>query len=264
MKIIRPDGKFFEFDEIAFVDYFKGDYYLDKPENCFVCNLKNRSSRFIENEIERILKEGIKKKEEVAKLLAWKIGKIDHNKSEETSNEAKTVFVYNDGWTDVEKQVLKNESLVKLRSKEKNFPIGEIASYILDKRDILKQKAQEDDPREFFKTISAKQFKGLGTVYIFTLLYFFSEGVFPIYDQFAHKAAKAIVLNKSPNDVFVGYPPNKIEIEKALSMYSEYRWLLSLIFGDSCYENGISRDQDRALWVYGHSKKKFPLSNDVV
>lgn len=253
MKIFRPDGELYEFDEIVFVDYFKGDYYLDEPEKDFVCDIKNKSSRFIEKEIGRIIKKGIKNKQEVARLLAWKIGKIDHKKSEKESNDEKTVFVYKNGWTNIEKQALDNKSLVNLRSKEKDFPIGEIASYIVNNRGILKQMAQKDDPKEFFETISKKRFKGLGTVYIFTLLFFFSKGKYPIYDQFAHKAAKAIILNKSPKDVFVGYPPSKTEIDKALSMYSEYRCFLSLIFGDS----GIDRDQDRALWVYGHSKKKY-------
>ena len=254
MDIFRPDGTVFEFNKDEFVDYFKADYFLEKPEKGFVCNIKNRSSKFIEQEIERVLKRGIETKQDVARLLAWKIGKIDHKKSEKSSSEEKVVFEYTDGWTNVEQRVCDNESSVKLRSKEEDFPIGKIASYILNDPDNLKQLAKENDTRSFFETFSKQPFKGLGTVYIFTLLYFLSGDERPIYDQFAHRAAKALVLDKNPKDVFVGYPPSKTETDKALGMYDEYCCLLSLLFGDSC----IDRNQDRALWVYGHSKAKYP------
>ncbi len=257
MEIFRPDGTKLIFDEGEFVNKYKDDYFWGM-ENYLVSNL-HRSSSYVEKEIEEILKK-VKVNEpysvrDVVRLLAWKIGKIDHKESEKESTEEIVAFRYIDGWKDVEKQMNSDEVFARLRSNKEDFPIGKIAYYLVSDMDNLKDLAKKDDPREFFETFCKRSFKGLGTVYIFTLLFFLSGGKYPIYDQFAHKAAKAIVLDKNPNDVFVGYSPSKTEIDKALSMYNEYRWLLSLIFGDE----SIERDQDRALWVYGHSKDKYSV-----
>lgn len=90
----------------------------------------------------------------------------------------------------------------------------------------------------------------IGTVYTITLIYFLSKGSLPIYDKFAHKAAKAVYLGVSPSEVFVGEAPGKTETQKIYNMYNEYCWLLKQIFG----QEKISRKQDQALWVYGHIK----------
>ena len=90
-------------------------------------------------------------------------------------------------------------------------------------------------------------------MYLITVLYFKSNKKYPIYDYYAHRAVKALYLNKNPEEIFVGAAPDKNEIGKVLAMYKEYVFLLEQVFGYS----DIGRDLDRALWVYGHAKKPW-------
>lgn len=101
--------------------------------------------------------------------------------------------------------------------------------------------------------------KYFGPVYILTLIYFLSKGKFPIYDKYAHKAAKALFFNANPKDVTVETSLDKNDIDKVLTLYCEYCWLLTQLF--TSYS--ITREQDQALWVYGHSKEKFPVSDNM-
>lgn len=91
-----------------------------------------------------------------------------------------------------------------------------------------------------------------GAVYIINLMYFKSSGKWPIYDKFAHKALKAILMEKSPGEIWVGDAPLKAETDKVTNMYLEYCWLLNCLFGSK----EIDRKIDRALWVYGHATKR--------
>ncbi len=56
----------------------------------------------------------------------------------------------------------------------------------------------------------------------------------------------------SPSEVFVGEAPDKTNIDEVIVMYNEYCYYLQEVFG----RINIDRDVDRALWVYGHCKKK--------
>lgn len=96
--------------------------------------------------------------------------------------------------------------------------------------------------------------KQFGTVYIITLIYFLSKGKYPIYDKFAHKAIMAIDSNRNPMDITVASPPDKSSVAKVINMYTEYYKKIEEIFGS--YR--LTRKQDQALWVYGHSKVKYP------
>lgn len=245
-----PNNNIGEFEE----DY-KKFYFLDGSYDKEVfkyLNSKNRSSRSVENEIKTILDNGIKNddegKSEIAKILAWKIGKIDHHKSEEEKE-----FVYISDWQNAEKL-----EGVKIVGK---YPIKKAVEYILENKEELSKK----DPKSFLNELKDKDiFKGIGTVYMTTLLYFLSKGKYPIYDRFAHQAAKAIYLEVNPNDVYVGFAPDKTQIGNFLKMYNEYCWLLKQIFSEynkkkaenlpeSFEDYSITREQDQALWVYGHA-----------
>lgn len=100
--------------------------------------------------------------------------------------------------------------------------------------------------------------KQLGAVYMITLIFFLSKGKYPIYDKFAHKAVKAICFDKNPLDISVDPAPDKSEVNKVLAMYDEYCGLLTKTFK----KRDLSREQDQALWVYGHSKVKYPRDNE--
>ncbi len=92
-----------------------------------------------------------------------------------------------------------------------------------------------------------------GTVYIINLIFFLSKTDWPIYDKYAHKAAKALYMNKKPCEVYVGDAPSKKSVRDVVNMYAEYIWYLKKLFGTQ----KISRTIDRALWVYGHANEKF-------
>ena len=94
--------------------------------------------------------------------------------------------------------------------------------------------------------------KNFGCVYIINLMYFLSRGTIPIYDQYACKAARALVEGITPDKIYVGPAPGKNDCKKVITMYSEYIHLLEKIFG-TC---NIKRKIDRALWVYGHYEGK--------
>lgn len=93
----------------------------------------------------------------------------------------------------------------------------------------------------------------VGAVYILAIIFFLSNGVYPIYDKYAHKAVKALYSNRSPKEVFVGEAPDKSKIDDVIAMYEEYLYLLRSVFGT----HSISREEDRALWIYGHCDKKW-------
>lgn len=107
--------------------------------------------------------------------------------------------------------------------------------------------------KAYEKLINEHKIYNIGTVYTITLIYFLSKGKFPIYDKFAHIAAKAIYLNANPKDIYYAEAPGKTEWQKVRNMYNEYCWLLEQIFGTK----SINRQTDQALWVYGHSKDKY-------
>lgn len=94
-----------------------------------------------------------------------------------------------------------------------------------------------------------------GAVYMINLLFFLSGGEWPIYDRFAHKAAKALFMEKHPNQIYVGPAPSKEKEADVVNMYSEYIWFLEKLFGNK----SIGRKIDRALWVYGHASGEYCL-----
>lgn len=96
------------------------------------------------------------------------------------------------------------------------------------------------------------QLKNVGAVYLITVLFFLSNKEYPIYDYYAHRAVKALYLDKIPSEVFVGAAPAKTELYKVVAMYNEYKFLLEQVFGYS----SIERELDRALWVYGHANNQ--------
>lgn len=74
-------------DICKFVDYYKEYYYSDGPSPKEIpgINQGNRSSRYVEHKIDTLIEEGIKTTEDVWHILAWKIGRINHKESINTS-----------------------------------------------------------------------------------------------------------------------------------------------------------------------------------
>lgn len=265
MKFFMPSGKK-DISAEEFVKYYSEDYFLDNKNQVHIPYLR-RSSRDIEKEITAILKDGIKEKRDVARILAWKIGKIKHRKSLDEGQ-----FRYSDDWMNVESCAEQLDGAVRLYSKNiKNFPIGRIASYLLENRDSLESRAKgaSSEAQEVLDMLKDEDFDRIGTVYMITLLYFISRGKYPIYDRFAMLALSAIDSEKSPKpgekvcvDVKFKELPSKESSRFATIMDNEisiYKEKFNEVFGvykesitPNLTEIELKRKFDQALWVYGH------------
>ena len=233
MKFYTLDGN--EIDKSEFVEKYGNSYY----RGCLRCIPRvGQSSRFVEDHIDTLLKNGIQKPLDVVHILAWKIGKIKHSESQDS-------FVYADDWKNA-------EQFVAYRYNRK-FDIQTISEYIANNITQLEKNA-ENHPQQVLCELRDLHINGLGTVYIITLLYFISRGQYPIYDRFAWKAIQAICDDKTPGDII-----NASELPEKKSRAFDtvfdthmisYMKKMDSVFGSAYQE---SRDVDRALWVYGHA-----------
>lgn len=233
MKFYTSDGN--EIDKSEFVEKYGNSYY----QGCLRCIPRvGQSSRFVEDHIDTLLKNGIQKPLDVVRILAWKIGKIKHSESQDS-------FVYADDWKNAEQFVAYRYNC--------KFDIQTISEYIANNITQLEKKA-ENHPQQVLCELRDLHINGLGTVYIITLLYFISRGQYPIYDRFAWKAIQAICDDKKPGDII-----NASELPEKKSRAFDtvfdthmipYMKKMESVFGSAYQE---SRDVDRALWVYGHA-----------
>lgn len=260
IKFFSPDGKK-EINMKEFVDLYSEDYFL--PGKGLVPGLR-RSSGNIEKVITDILKDGIKTERDVARILAWKIGKIKHGESENESKKVgETVFKYSSDWEHADE--LKD---VHLYDKDKEFPIKKIASYIIKNKDYLNNphKSAQDFLNETNAYFLRNSIPRIGTVYMITLLYFLSHGEHPIYDRFAMMALNAILDGKRPGEVveYTALPDknSKKRFSKVMDCEMKiYERNFETVFNpEEVYkEFGITKEDmktdrrfDQALWTYGH------------
>ena len=233
MKFYTLDGN--EIDKSEFVEKYGNSYY----RGCLRCIPRvGQSSRFVEDHIDTLLKNGIQKPLDVVHILAWKIGKIKHSESQDS-------FVYADDWKNA-------EQFVAYRYNRK-FDIQTISEYIANNITQLEKNA-ENHPQQVICELRDLHINGLGTVYIITLLYFISRGQYPIYDRFAWKAIQAICDDKKPGDIINAseLPEKKSRAFDTVfdTQMISYMKKMDSVFGSAYQE---SRDVDRALWVYGHA-----------
>ena len=232
MKFYDISGK--EISSDAFVRMYADSYYIGNEK---LCTRASQSSRYTEQEIDRILREGIKAKHDVVHILAWKIGKIKHKDSTDK-------FVYAKDWVGAE--------LFEVSLYNNKFDIEKVSGYISGNIARLETQA-ETDPQGGLNDLKALNIYGIGTVYLITLLYFISRGKHPIYDRFAKMAVDAIIGDKRPGEAIVYNELPDKKSNKFDTLFkdhlSDYSSNLYSIFKDEYKEN---RDIDRALWVYGH------------
>ena len=241
MMFYRPDGT--EIDKDSFLSLYSGDYFISKTTVSVVPRL-SRCSEYIERTIETIRIDGIGCERDVARLLAWKIGKIKHRESEDSQR-----FIYSSDWKNA-------DSLEGVKLYNKDFDIGKIASYITNHRQELERLA-ENNPQDFLNRINEQKFERIGTVYMITLLYFLSHGKYPIYDRFAAMALNAIEGNMQPKykeKIGIAYTEIPDKSSKLFPTVmsdgmKDYMEKILNIFGND-YQN--NRRVDQALWVYGH------------
>ena len=262
MKFYDMKKKEFTAFNDCFIEQYEPAYFY--PKGSSVCQplvkKLHRSSCYPESEIDRILRKGIHKPEDVVYILAWKIGRIAHRKCC-----LEKAFVYRSDWKELEDY----ENWAQNHQSVKGFPMKEIAEYIADPTNLEKWTDlihKEDWFRvleDFESKKKEKSWKGLGSVYYLTLLYFISKGKYPIFDQFAEKAIDAIVDKNE--QAFPGakenymslpseYPVKEIRKESFKERYQLYcnriNSLKAKLSDD--YREPTNRKLDRALWVYGH------------
>ncbi len=187
--------------------------------------MNNRTPINIENNAEKYEKSG---KIDLW-IAAWKMGRLDDN--------GQVVHT-------------KNGNILNGYGKE----ISGLDDYIQSiDCNCIEKLIDSGDYKTAFSELAKNSPANFGTVYIITLMHFISKGEIPIYDKFAHKAAKALYANVSVNKIYVSAPPDKDKIDDVFALLNEYIWLLEKLFGTS----KIDRHTDRALWVYGHAKNEF-------
>ena len=223
-----------------FVEKYNSSYYLGQPK--LVAGV-SQNSKVTEDEIDRILRDGIRNQLDIYHILAWKVGKIKHVQSD-----ASNQFVYASDWTGIETGVVNRYG--------NPLDLTDFAAYIVQNIKQLEEKAKED-PQSVLECLRQNAPSGLGTVYLITLLYFISKGTWPIYDRFAMMALTAIAEGKKPGESvkYVELPDkNSRNFHLVMDICKQtYIKQLEDIFGKDYSQD---RNVDRALWVYGHCFKK--------
>lgn len=216
-----------EITKDKWVKEFEHFYFLNGLTYGSRITSKNQGSKFVEDKIEEILKNGLKSID-IPLVNAWKIGAIDHKASE-----------------------LQRDIIYK-NNFDKNFEFpdqyghkiraGYIINYCQHNFDYLIKISDEAEHlyNVLFQNRGLKSW--FGEVKCFSLLYFFTRGTWPIYDKFAHVALNAISSNKLPGDVV---PYKQVT---TWSGYQRYADKIDNLFGSK----NIPREIDRSLWVYGH------------
>lgn len=211
--------------------YFVKEEYTENEKELLGTILKNKSSYAVEEYADNVLKKSMPLDKRV---FLWKAGRLTEKYS---------------GPQDTEKI-----SQIRVRN-GRGHEIDNADAFIYEIRKITLINREENFKENYKKLLEiSKQvnLKNVGAVYLITILFFLSNKEYPIYDYFAHKAVKALYLDKKPNKIFVGGAPDKTELDKVIAMYEEYVYLLDQVFG---YHN-IERELDRSLWVYGHYRKE--------
>ena len=209
--------------------YFVKEEYTENEKELLGTILKNKSSYAVEEYADNVLKKLMPLDKRV---FLWKAGRLkEHEAIRKDANSISEV---------------KNGRGHKIENADEF--ISEIK-----KMTLVKGKGSfKVNYNSLLKISEQIKLKNVGAVYLITILFFLSDKEYPIYDYFAHKAVKALYLNKKPHEVFVGAAPDKKEKDKVFAMYGEYIYLLDHVFG---YHN-IERELDRALWVFGHYREE--------
>lgn len=213
MLFYYPNGEIIK-DKETFIDFYSKYYYMN-------------NSIFVENEIEKLLSKGKNNisEKDIFRILAWKIGKINHKKS---TSEQK--IIYCKGW---------NEKRLTAKIYEKPLD-SQYFSCI--KKSILGIEGEQ--LKDYIGKLGNINY--LGPVYIITLRYFATKGKYPIYDRFAYKAVQAIL----DNTIKVGktIKEKNVSFKKIDDIYNDYLKTLKSIFLEQYNERRV----DKALWSYGH------------
>ena len=249
-------------EEDPLIDIFGDNGKRLKPPN----DLK-KSCKWVEEKIYVECKKHEWTAVEIFRILAWKTGKINHSDSVNTD-----IIQYDANW----KESKDDGKFISLQIPYQNVvEWDEFAPIVHSMIDIRKEYCRNKDAKSAWNSIlslanndkNKKAMRGIGTVYLITLLHFVTDGEYPIYDRFA-MASLAIWKLKKDNEklkitdksVIRGCKLPSKDTKKANNLlvngiYADYMNLLKEFCKDN-YGNEnewkTNRDVDRALWVFGH------------
>lgn len=262
MSKIDTDGFIKRYSRFYLDDDPKNPISEEDFKNAGVPQNLNRTNPAVEKYITGKIRNGVFD----AQSFAWKAGKADW-KEGHFDYVKPLPDIWNNG----------NGSPIKLTKDAEAFTGEEFDKYVSDNPiDVegFNFDLAKDRKRLFLKIKDKYSLYNYGTVYIINQMFFLSKGAVPIYDRFAHVAVKALMMDKSPLEVFVpdaplknDHPKGKEKVNKeyylSVNTLEEYIWLLNEIFPNEIHKKGdimfISRELDQALWVYGHATRKWPF-----
>jgi hypothetical protein len=202
-------------------------YFLGGPTYGRKIDCRNQSSHFVESQIDLVLAQSAPLSQADLTLgVAWKIGAINHGASTSSVQYSPPNFPtaliggrYRWNFSQSIPWLAANMNQISIQ-----LPTN--SAYLLGLR---------------------LPGTGLGPTNKLAVQFFVSHGSEPIYDKYAHKAALAIDQNLAPGLTVANYTP--------VQTWSDYQNFRSLLTGIGLQAHGgmfISRNDDRALWVYGH------------
>jgi hypothetical protein len=208
-------------------------YFLGGPTYGRRINGRNQSSLWVESQIDALLLQPVSLSQaDLTVAMAWKIGLIDHAASQATSTVVyrpttwPATLTANNGY----RRVNFSQSIPWLAAN-----MGAICHQLAS------------NPQSLFNLKSSQVLGGFGPTYRLTLQFFVSHGSDPIYDRFAHLGALAIDQGLPPGVAVQNYRP--------VQSWNDYQAFQALLRRNGFQPQGtmfVSRDDDRALWAYGH------------
>jgi hypothetical protein len=253
-------GKLSDADAKAFVECYQPLYFNDATsdevkEKLGIGSRLTSSKQRTERKVEKYVVEELGKYKESdykiqKEFVAWKSGELEGVHLPDKTDEQGVIR---------EPEPLGDISIFGNKIKNLDEYIDAINGIIEELKALIEADKVSETYNILVNLQKEKKVKTFGSVYIITLIYFLSGGMYPIYDKFAHKAVKALYFGFNPRSIYVNGAPGKTEVETVMAMYKEYLFLLEGVFGT--YH--ISREQDQALWVYGHSYKGYKDAPDI-
>lgn len=207
-----------------FIKYYEQYYFINTPNIDKRITRRNKTNPFVENLIENILQRGIQP-QDIVFVIAWKIGAIDHASSN-------TSIVYKQNF----------DRTLRFKTQYNVIDVNVLVHYILNNfANLINQNNPAVLLQDLLNNRGNKSYFGL--VYCIALIYFFSQGQYPIYDRFTHIAINAYTGNKMPK--------TKIACGGINSWQDYLKYFVQPV--KSIFQcQAIPRAIDRSLWVYGH------------
>ncbi|MFZ0300479.1 MAG: hypothetical protein WAM13_19170 [Candidatus Sulfotelmatobacter sp.] len=211
----------------GWVGTYQPSFFLGGPPLGRSVNRRNQSSQWIENQIDALLMQLTPLSQADLTLgVAWKIGAINHTASASSIHWEPASFP---------------TALIGGRYKW-NFSQS-IPYLATNMSTIVNQLAVNPAYLLNLKLPGT----GFGPTNKLAIHFLITHGSEPIYDIYAHKGALAIDQSKTPGQPVTGY--------SAVQSWGDFQNYKSLLRRIGLQPHGsmfISRNDDRALWAYGH------------